>query len=62
MKKENLIYSFKEHWGTKYAFMYLNLSDKEIERFIKLCSNDYVRACNMAADYLLANDLTEVML
>ncbi len=58
-KMEELIVEFKKQWSNEYRHIDLVLNDKEIAWYI----NKYPTislACDIASDYILSQDLSEV--
>lgn len=50
---------FKHHWRMNYPHISLELDDFEIQEFIDRTPT-IEKACDIASDYLLANNLSEV--
>lgn len=53
------IKEFKQHWGEKYSFIELTLTDIKISQFIDRYSTIEL-ACNGACDYLLSQGDADV--
>jgi hypothetical protein len=51
---------FKDFWNHNYSYISLELDDEEIEYYVAQFAT-IAQACNAAADYLLAQGLSEVM-
>lgn len=56
---EEKVKEFKEYWNNHNSYISLELSDKEIKKFIKRFPK-IEKAVDMAVDYQLSNGIGEV--